>query len=69
MKVRRTISIDREIDKEIEKILDEKISNMKAKSYKELKRLNRSINYSSVVEELIRKALKAKRFGIDLNKI
>jgi len=64
MKVRRSITIDREIDKEIEKILDEKISNMETRSYKELRKINRTINYSLVIEELVKKALELKKHGL-----
>jgi len=64
MKVRRTISIDSETDKEIEKILDEEISKLSAKSYRELRRMNRKINYSTIVDKLLKKAIKYKKDGL-----
>jgi len=63
MKVKRTITIDSEVDKNIERIIDRKMKGINAKTFKELKRLNKQVNYSSVVNDLLKRAIKMNDMG------
>ena len=60
MKVRRTITIDSKLDKRITDIIDREISKRIEKgkiTSKKIREIQKEVNFSAVVEKLIKKGL------------
>ena len=66
MKVRISITIDSGLDKEIRRMIEREIEirTKNVKNAKEIRKIIKELNYSSVVERLIRKGIEARRIGL-----
>ena len=67
MKVKRTISIDSELDRKISELVDKELQRAlrgKNLNSRELIKIQRKYNYSRIVEELIRKGMAVKDIGL-----
>ena len=51
MKVRHTITIDSELEKEIYRILDDEIKKYSHLNYKKLQKIKKKLNFSTVVND------------------
>lgn len=68
MKVRKSIMIESEIDKEIAKMVDmefqREIKKLKSIKEKEIRQIQKKVNYSEMVNRLLKKGIRARAHGL-----